>query len=87
MSLINHSKANYQAVLNFLENGRQWNGQKPYLFCDSTWVEKKEMTDDAFDANGNVLYTDPQKTMPLKIRDVAKRDYGTTSLGYVSWPP
>ncbi|KAM7193072.1 hypothetical protein V8F20_008588 [Naviculisporaceae sp. PSN 640] len=74
--------SNYERVIDFLENGRQWNGRKPYLFCNSNWLERKEMTDDAFDANGNVLYTDPQRTQPLKIRDVAKRDYGTVSISF-----
>ena len=60
-------------MLDFLKTGFGESGtDRPYLFCQHTWLKKKKMTDDAFDAEGNTFKADPEAERNVKIQDVEK---------------
>ncbi|KAL2212263.1 hypothetical protein CC79DRAFT_359041 [Sarocladium strictum] len=70
---IRRVKSRYSGVLDFLKTGFGESGtDRPYLFCQHTWLKKKKMTDDAFDAEGNTFKADPEAERNVKIQDVEK---------------
>ncbi|KAK4209913.1 hypothetical protein QBC37DRAFT_390891 [Rhypophila decipiens] len=75
--------SNYEEVMDFLRNGRLFNGEKPYLFCNSNWLTRQRVADTVLDANGQRIFTNPpQNTQALTIRELQRRD-GTA--GYTYW--
>ncbi|KAM7187197.1 hypothetical protein V8F33_011376 [Rhypophila sp. PSN 637] len=68
-------RSKYETVLDFLKNGKLFNGHKAFFFCNSNWMELKDYGDYALDADGDIMYHDaPDNTDPWTIEQVAQRD-------------
>lgn len=62
----------FNAVKEFLEGSRTLSGGKPFLFCQSTWLQRQNMDDIFIDRFGNLAtdFDNEGKLIYVKIKEV-----------------